>query len=354
MIRQAISPAIDLGLNFFCYRLPGRSEIQFGASKELKEGLFDNSFIFSPFVNDGKIYSIPSEFPADDLLKNGTVCSGDYKSGKVAAISYPFPEKSTTREQHADEIEKIQDKLRSIGNGKIIAAATIVCDRDVDVSATFLSLCDAYPDAFIFIFCAAGAGMWMGASPELLLGIEGQKLVTMSLAGTRWESDSDSQWDEKNIEEQKIVTDFIVDRFNKERIVSIVNGPFTKKAGTVEHLCSMIQSKEEVNNLSNSSIGQLLTTISPTPALSGFPRDMALGVISSAEDFERGYYGGFCGPFINKSDFSIYVNLRSMRLDDHRCALFAGGGITLKSQPAVEWEETRRKASALMSRICNR
>lgn len=351
---QAISSAIDQRLNFFCYRLPGKTEIHFGASEVVKEGLYDNSFIFSPFINEGSIYSIPSEISAGDLLKNYTEVSNEYKSGNVAAKSFPFPERSTTREQHSNEIKAIQNELRSIGNGKIIAACTIVCDQDVDPATTFISLCDTYPHAFIFIFSAAGSGMWMGASPELLLGIENQKLVTMSLAGTRWESDSDSQWDEKNIEEQKIVTEFIVNQFNKEKIATVVNGPFTKRAGPVEHLCSMIRSENKVDHLSNSAIGQLLTTLSPTPALSGFPRDVAMRVIASAEDFDRAYYGGFCGPFLSKRDFSIFVNLRSMRIANSRYALFAGGGITLKSDPATEWEETRRKASALRSCICLR
>jgi len=73
--------------------------------------------------------------------------------------------------------------------------------------------------------------------------------------------------------------------------------------------------------------------------------------IKAYEDFERGYYGGFCGPVTAGGDFSFFVNLRSARILPDRLCVYAGGGIMKDSDPMSEWEETERKAQTCLGRI---
>lgn len=71
-------------------------------------------------------------------------------------------------------------------------------------------------------------------------------------------------------------------------------------------------------------------------------------IINVCENFDRSYYGGFCGPYQNEGDFNFSVNLRSLRLTPAGCALYAGGGINEMSAPDDEWLETENKLSTLL------
>ncbi len=96
------------------------------------------------------------------------------------------------------------------------------------------------------------------------------------------------------------------------------------------------------------AVAELALRLSPTPALCGFPVESAMRIIDVCENFDRSYYGGFCGPYQNEGDFNFFVNLRSLRLTPAGCALYAGGGINEMSAPDDEWLETENKLSTLL------
>lgn len=335
--------------NFYIYRLPDSDTFHFGASDILYVGCRENSFVFAPFENDGRIFSI-----CDDECSSGIIGKDERKHNSIAP-EFPFPENSTTKDEHRIEIEAITGFFRNLDTGKTVAARAILIDRDIDIAATFLNLCDAYPNAFIFCFHTPESGLWIGATPETLLKANSGKIETMALAGTRKVTDSSEAmlvsakgWDEKNIEEQQIVARYIRDMLLQNGINPFVSQLYTRKAGPVEHLCNIISAE---NRLDNDEVSRLLTDLSPTPALCGFPKSESLRLINKYENFKRGYYGGFCGFYKNSREFDIFVNLRSMIVSDKRLCLFAGGGITKLSDAESEWNETELKASTLIDKL---
>ena len=261
---------------------------------------------------------------------------------------YPFPEASTTREEHITRVAATVD-FHSRMRGKTIMSRVEIVDTPHTADDIFDTLAEAYPDAFVFMFTSPATGTWVGASPELLLRSDGQQLHTMSLAGTRPASDTDAPWDGKNIEEQGIVTRFISDVFADSGLApDVPDKPMTRRAGPVEHLCTPVSAPLPAS-WCMSDLAELLYRLSPTPALGGFPRRESLELISRMESHSRAYYGGFFGPVDSPSDFTLCVNLRSARLADGRACLFAGGGITRQSIPEEEWTETCRKAATLLA-----
>ena len=71
-------------------------------------------------------------------------------------------------------------------------------------------LLTSYPEAYVYCWFHPKTGFWLGASPETLLKINGQKVKTMALAGTQvYEGSTHVEWDTKNYEEQKFVTEFL-------------------------------------------------------------------------------------------------------------------------------------------------
>ena len=135
------------------------------------------------------------------------------------------------------------------------------------------------------------------------------------------------------------MTDFITDLLRGHGYEVLTEGPFTRRAGRVEHICTAISAL--IHSKAPASPAELISELSPTPALSGYPRHEAIIC-----------YGGAVG-YLSPDHVSAYVNLRSGRLLSHksRIALYAGGGITRDSIPAAEWDETSRKLTNILPHI---
>lgn len=334
-LKEEIRGAIGSRLSFYAYRMPGDSLISFGSSEGIVEGIGQPGFVIAPFLPDDIPYTIPySHVPRIDYGRK-----------------YCFPDHSTTREEHQEEVNLIKDTLSPLGKGKTVATRVKIDYRSVDLGATFLSLAKAYPDAFIFCFATPATGAWIGATPELLLSVENGRLHTMALAGTM-AADSEDSWDAKNIEEQRLVTEHILSTLSNHDIEATTSAPFSKYAGKIKHICTLIDAESVSTVFENpSGLQNLLSELSPTPAVCGSPKDTSLEIIRTSEKFPRAYYGGFCGPFHSERDFSFFVSLRCGQVEGDRYALYAGGGITLQSNPESEWIETEMKLSTLDSKI---
>lgn len=329
--------------NSFCvYRLPYSDKIL--TFKGTVENGLHKGFVIAPFnLENGSISTITNLNPAKPKELHDII-SNDVDSCK----SFRKPTDSTTKQEHAAEIEAIKKELAGNNNNKTIAAK-VICGHDkVDFINSFLSLSSNHPSAFVFMFYTPVSGAWLGASPELLIEAKNEKWRSFALAGTR-PANSLQDWDEKNISEQKIVTKYIVDKFSSISNEITLFGPKTQKAGNIEHILSEIIAS--VTPKTSDELSSFLSKFSPTPALCGFPKEESLERIQRLESFDRGFYGGFCGPFDSTSDFSLYVNLRSIMFSHNYWCMYVGGGITPQSVIEDEWIETERKSQGILSRI---
>lgn len=330
--------------SFFAYRMPGECEIHSysGHAVALHSGaekiVGQEGFLIAPFSQEeAPMVFIPAE----------TEC------GLPESVEYDAPdfmaETSTTRDEHRRSVLTAQEELRRIleetgHRGKCVISRVLVEDVTVNPAKVFHKLCGRYPDAFVFCFGSPGCGLWTGASPETLLTRKGNELSTMSLAGTR-KSDTGGDWDEKNIEEQKLVTEFISGELSALAGDLYIGPRHTHRAGNVEHLMTPVS--VSVAGLDTAAALKTANSLSPTPALSGAPRDAALAIIARAEKHRRGYYGGFIGPISAEGNFHFAVNIRSSCHCRGRKVSYAGGGITLLSDPDEEWRETEMKLMAM-------
>ena len=171
----------------------------------------------------------------------------------------------------------------------------------------------------------------------------------MAVAGTQlFEGTTNVIWQKKEIEEQQLVTDFIVKELkNKVSNLSLSN-PYTMKAGKVLHLKTTIEG--DWNGTTN--LKDLLHILHPTPAVCGLPKVAAKKFILENENYNREFYSGFLGELnknfsTNEKSTNLYVNLRCMKIENNQAHLFVGGGITKDSIPEKEWEETEFKSETM-------
>ncbi len=207
----------------------------------------------------------------------------------------------------------------------------------------FIELCTEYPNAFVYLISSPLFGTWIGATPEVLLSLHGQQGYTMALAGTKHVKTTGA-WNEKEIEEQYIVTEYIQNRLLTQELQEIEqHGPFDIEAGPVRHLRTDFSFYSP-----DKSALEIALNLHPTPAVAGVPTKTAQDLVATLEPFHRDLYTGFIGVIDAKHNY-LYVNLRCCQILPGKAYLYVGGGYTASSIPEDEWEETENKAQTLIS-----
>ena len=212
---------------------------------------------------------------------------------------------------------------------------------DQDILTVFKNALNLYSSAFVYLFYHPKVGLWLGATPELLLSIKDDNFETVSLAGTRL-SCINSDWTNKETKEQEFVTSFISNILKPFTSSINLSTTETIRAGHLEHLKTKISGKLK-NNI---SILALIKSLHPTPAVCGLPRQKALDFIYKYENYDREYYAGFLGEHL-QNESKLYVNLRCMQLINNQLKLYAGCGITAESDPEKEFYETENKSKII-------
>ena len=232
---------------------------------------------------------------------------------------------------------------------KIVLARRSVQTTRLSAEALFAKACRMYPRLFVALVCSEASGMWLMATPEVLLqGSEGE-YHTMSLAGTqKTEAPEALEWPQKDREEQQYVTDYIEACIRTFSDDYRLQGPYTM---TAAHLCHL-RTDIHFSLPSDDVLGDVLEALYPTPAVCGIPKEPARRFILRHEHEPRRYYSGFVGMLSPRSDTHLFVSLRCMRLlPDGICELYAGGGLLKESEMEKEWRETEVKMQTMMELV---
>ncbi|MDV7187340.1 chorismate-binding protein [Lutibacter sp. TH_r2] len=296
-------------------------------------------FVFCPFTNSENSYIIS--------LNNSSKISTVVEDSNFEYLNSNFSVLSSSLEKKEYE-NLIESTVKHINKTKIekivISRKENVEVANMDVIKTFINMLHKYKNAFVYCWFHPKTGLWMGASPERLIQIDKGVFKTMSLASTQnYEGSLNVNWGTKELEEQKIVTDYILD--NLKPILSTIKtvGPYTVKAGSLLHLKTDITSKV----VSENTVEQLIHKLHPTPAVCGMPKENAKEFILNNEQYNRKYYTGFLGELNINSSTNLFVNLRCMEVNTNVVSIYIGGGITASSIPSKEWNETVFKSNVM-------
>lgn len=254
-------------------------------------------------------------------------------------------------------VESARDAVRSGDLTKAVIARPIrvTADGPISVHAVLRRLKATFSSSYRF-----SVEGFIGASPELLVAVDGAVVRSHPLAGTTprtGDVDNDArlaaelQASAKNQIEHRVVIDDVHDRLlpyvsylDEEPEPSIVT------VANVQHLGTRLEGM--LSQPAPSAI-DLVHALCPTPALGGHPRTAAIELIERVEGFERGRYGGAVGWVDARGDGAWAVAIRCAEFtDDRRSArLVAGGGIVADSEPLAELAETQAKFQAMLSAI---
>jgi anthranilate synthase component 1 len=199
----------------------------------------------------------------------------------------------------------------------------------------------------------------VGASPELLLQVQGDKITTHPIAGTlpRGKDEREDQLlserlqrDPKERAEHVMLVDLgrnDLGRVARPGTVTVSKYMEVEKYSHVLHLVSHVEGrlKPDLDAL------DALRSVFPAGTLSGAPKVRAMQLIAAAEGERRGLYGGAAGYLGYDGNMDTAITIRSAVLRDGQAHIHTGAGIVAGSVPEREFEETEHKAAAMRRAI---
>lgn len=231
----------------------------------------------------------------------------------------------------------------------------ITTDVAVDSGALLERLVAQNPVSYNFHVPLADGGVLLGASPELLLRKEGERFSSLPLAGSARRQPDDVLdreagnrllASEKDRHEHELVTQamkqILRDRSSELRLPS---SPQLITTPTLWHLGTPFEGKANADE----NALTLACLLHPTPALSGFPHQVAKKLIAELEPFDRELFGGIVGWCDAEGNGEWVVTIRCAKLHGNQVRLFAGAGIVPASSPVGEWRETGVKLSTMLN-----
>ena len=272
-------------------------------------------------------------------------CIKNYPIGQIVASHVVAPEQwKQTVVQAVNEIKKDRAK-------KIVLAREmrITLNRQANITDMLRKLIHTQPNSYIFAF-EQGDNCFIGATPERLVQVEKEKLLSTCLAGTAprgetRERDAQIAREEllenaKNREEHEYVVQMIKQSIEDScEHIDIPEAPVIYPLRNLQHLYTPVKAILKPGY----SVFDLIKKLHPTPALGGVPTETALAFMREHELLDRGWYGAPIG-WLDSNDISEFaVALRSGLVQANEVSLFAGCGIMRDSDPEMEFAETKMK-----------
>lgn len=214
------------------------------------------------------------------------------------------------------------------------------------------------PSPFMF-YLHTGSFRLIGASPEIMCRVEGDRAVIRPLAGTRRRGKTEEEdealakellADPKERAEHIMLVDLgrnDIGRVSRYGTVELSDVLSIERYSHVMHLCSTVTGRLQPGK----SSFDVLRACLPAGTLSGAPKVRAMEIIDELEPHRRGPYGGAVGYVDFGGNMDTCIALRTMVLKGQTAYLQAGAGIVYDSVPDLEYQETLNKAMVLLRAI---
>ena len=211
------------------------------------------------------------------------------------------------------------------------------------------------PSPFMF-YLKMGPLALVGASPEIMVRVEEDRVTIRPLAGTRRRGQTDEEderlaaellADPKERAEHIMLVDLgrndvgRVARYNTVQLSDVMQ---VERYSHVMHICSNVTGRLEPGRTAFDALRACL----PAGTLSGAPKVRAMEIIDELEPHRRGPYGGAVGYIDFSGNMDTCIALRTLVLKGQTAYLQAGAGIVADSVPQSEFEETMNKARGLL------
>ena len=199
----------------------------------------------------------------------------------------------------------------------------------------------------------------IGASPEVLVRLTGEKIELKPIAGTRPRGE-DSKADEalekelmsdpKERAEHIMLVDLGRNDVGRVAIAGSVKVPRLMVVERYSHVMHIVSDVEGVLKPEADGIDLFMSAF-PAGTVTGAPKIRAMEIVNELETEPRGPYAGAVGYFGFNGNMDFCITIRTITLSGNRLSIQVGAGIVADSSPEAEYDETLRKAGAMLKTI---
>ena len=252
------------------------------------------------------------------------------------------------RDEHLRRIARVQEHIR---RGDVFQAVLSQrAERETSASplAVYRALRRINPSPYLFLL-ELGELALVGSSPETHVKVEGSRASLNPIAGTTERGPGDAErllGSEKDRAEHVMLVDLgrnDLSRVCEPGTVKVERFLEPERFSHVTHLVSEVagQLRDGVTPF------DVVRATFPAGTVSGAPKVRAMQILSELEQYRRGTYAGVVGYHVPGLGLDTCIAIRTVRLQDGRAHLQAGGGIVADSDPAAEHQECLNKLAAL-------
>ena len=265
---------------------------------------------------------------------------------------------SMTRPQYEDGVGRVKEYIHAGDAFQVVLSQRFAVPVSVSPFAVYRGLRAVNPSPYMF-FIAFDDFALCGSSPEPLVTVNGDHVVTRPIAGTRPRGTDQAedrvligelQTDAKERAEHVMLVDLGRNDLGRVCLHGSVTVDELMDIELYSHVIHMVSSVSGTLAPGNIAVDALKAAF-PAGTVSGAPKVRAMQIIDELETVRRGPYAGAIGYLSFGGDLDTCICIRTIVVKDGVAYLQAGAGIVADSDPAKEYEETLDKAAALLRAI---
>ena len=264
-----------------------------------------------------------------------------------------------TKEGYEEAVERAKEYIRAGDAFQVVPSQRFSADvGELDPLLLYRGLRTVNPSPYM-TYLKMGDLALVGASPEPLVRVEGRRVMTRPVAGTRWRGGTPEEdavlaeellADEKERAEHVMLVDLgrnDLGRVSEIGSVELAGFMEVERYSHVMHIVSTVEGnlREDLTAL------DALAAAFPAGTVSGAPKVRAMEIIDELEPTRRGPYAGATGYYGIDGRLDTCITLRTALLKNGTVYFQAGGGVVADSVPSLEYEETRNKARAIQQAL---
>jgi anthranilate synthase component I len=265
---------------------------------------------------------------------------------------------NTPKREFESKVRKIVKYIKAGDIFQAVLSQRFSGEFNGDPFSVFRALKRINPSPYMYYLDFSGRQI-VGSSPEMLTRVEGKKVLTYPIAGTRKRGETAEEdkklekallSDKKEKAEHLMLVDLArndIGRIAEFGSVKVNKLEEVEKFSHVQHMVSEVEGtlKEGLDEF------DALKSIFPAGTVSGAPKVRAMEIINELEKSERGIYAGCVGYFSFDGNLDTAITIRTMIFEKGKVHLQAGAGIVADSRPEKEYYETVSKARAMTSAL---
>jgi len=286
------------------------------------------------------------------------------------AAGFDFPKFKESGRRQIDISSNMTDRhfrgmvrkaIRYIKDGDVIQTVLsqrFETDFDGDSFDVFRNLKRINPSPYMY-HLDFGERKVVGSSPEMMARVEGRKVVTYPIAGTRKRGETNEEdarleaellKDKKERAEHLMLVDLgrnDIGRVARFGTVKVKKFMTVEKYSHVQHLVSEVEGEL----VDGKDCFDAFKSIFPAGTVSGAPKVRAMEIINELEPCRRGIYAGSVGYFSFNGNMDSAITIRTLVFEGSKAYMQAGAGIVADSKPDKEYEETVDKAKVMVKAL---